>query len=378
MNIGLDFSRRMSGGGIAHAKGLITQAKPEKHGIDKVYIFSSSKFLSSLPDKIWLVKITHPWLNKSLPWQILWQLLKLKTAVKRYKCQAVLFPHAGTFVTTDKCIVMSRDMLPFESSEIGRYAKTTYMWWRLFLLRYVHLRSLKQATLPVFLTKYAAEKIREWGGPGKYQIINHGISEDFKNYSEGKVHWPRSQFEPIKCVYVSNLALYKHQWNVLSAIDVLRKNGYNIEVDFVGGGSGVALDRFKTIANQLDPNQKFHQLFPFIKNHELPGIISQHHVFIFASSCENMPNTLMEGMALGIPILSSDRGPMPEVLKTGGVYFNPEDVISISDALVEVIENEEKRIELSKLSLAFSQEYSWERCSSETFESLASLAKTQK
>ena len=72
MNIGLDFSRRMSGGGIAHAKGLITQAKPEKHGIDKVYIFSSSKFLSSLPDKIWLVKITHPWLNKSLPWQILW------------------------------------------------------------------------------------------------------------------------------------------------------------------------------------------------------------------------------------------------------------------------------------------------------------------
>jgi glycosyltransferase involved in cell wall biosynthesis len=366
----------MSGGGMAHAKGLLNYARPEKHGIEKVYVFSSSKFLSFLPDKPWLVKISHPWLNKSLIWQILWQVSKLSVAMRKYKCEAVLYPDAGAFVNAKPCIVMSRDMLSFESSEIIRFKKTSYMWVRLFILRYVQLRSLNRATLPVFLTRYAAEKIKEWGGPEKYQIINHGISEEFKNYLGKNAHWPHSDSEAIKCVYVSNVALYKHQWNVLEAINVLRNKGYNIEVNFVGGGSGVALDRFKTIQRMIDPEQKFHKLFPFTKNSELPDIISRHHLFIFASSCENMPNTLLEGMALGVPILSSNRGPMPEVLENGGIYFDPEDINSIVDAFAEVIDNECRRIELSEQALALSHKYSWDRCSKETFEALSRLAKT--
>lgn len=376
MNVGIDFSRRMSGGGYAHAKGLINHAKPEKYGINKVYVFSSSEFLSHLPDRPWLAKITHSWLNKSLPWQILWQICKLKASMRKSQCDVVLFPDAGTFVTTDRCIVMSRDMLSFEASEISRFKKTSYMWFRLFLLRYIQLRSLNHATLPVFLTQYAAEKIGEWGGPKKYLLIPHGISEDFKNYKPVKVHWPHSALKSIKCVYVSNVEMYKHQWNVLRAIDLLRKKGYNIEVSFIGGGHGKALDYFETIRKQLDPEHKFHKLFPFIKNSELPPIVSQHHLFIFASSCENMPNTLMEAMALGLPILSSNRGPMPEVLKSGGVYFNPEDVFSISEALIEVIDDDEKRNNISKLSLKFSKEYSWEKCSDDTFHALSKLVNT--
>ena len=37
--------------------------------------------------------------------------------------------------------------------------------------------------------------------------------------------------------------------------------------------------------------------------------------FIFASTCENMPNILIEGMSSGLPILCSNYLPMPEFLK---------------------------------------------------------------
>ena len=38
-------------------------------------------------------------------------------------------------------------------------------------------------------------------------------------------------------------------------------------------------------------------------------------LFIFASSCENLPNTLLEAMASSIPIISSSKGPMREILE---------------------------------------------------------------
>ena len=50
----------------------------------------------------------------------------------------------------------------------------------------------------------------------------------------------------------------------------------------------------------------------------MPEYLSKSNIFIFASSCENMPITLIEGMASGLPIACSDRGPMPEVLQDGG------------------------------------------------------------
>ena len=59
------------------------------------------------------------------------------------------------------------------------------------------------------------------------------------------------------------------------------------------------------------------------------AVLKRAHLFVFASSCENMPNTLVEAMASGLPIACSDRGPMPEILRDGGTYFDPENEVTI-------------------------------------------------
>ena len=46
-------------------------------------------------------------------------------------------------------------------------------------------------------------------------------------------------------------------------------------------------------------------------------------------------------MASGIPIACSNRGPMPEILRDGGIYFDPENVDSIKDALELMINDTE-------------------------------------
>jgi glycosyltransferase involved in cell wall biosynthesis len=80
-----------------------------------------------------------------------------------------------------------------------------------------------------------------------------------------------------------------------------------------------------------------------------------------------MPNILLEAMASGLPIASSDRGPMPEILKDGGVYFNPENIHSISGAINKLFQFKGVRVDKSNLAFKYSQEYTWERCANSTF-----------
>ena len=84
-------------------------------------------------------------------------------------------------------------------------------------------------------------------------------------------------------------------------------------------------------------------------------LYGQMDCVLFASSCENMPNILLEGMSSGLPIVCSNRGPMPEILKTAGEYFNPESIESICAAIMKLYNSVELRSSLAKESLHLSR-----------------------
>ena len=87
-----------------------------------------------------------------------------------------------------------------------------------------------------------------------------------------------------------------------------------------------------------------------------------------------MPVTLIEGMASGLPIACSDRGPMPEVLGDSGVYFDPEQPIEIFNALESLINDTQLRSEKANASFLEVQKYSWSICANETFSFLNKVA----
>ena len=117
----------------------------------------------------------------------------------------------------------------------------------------------------------------------------------------------------------------------------------------------------------LEPDEKwiiYHGKLPYGRIDE---IYYKANLGVFASSCENMPNILLETMAAGLPIACSDRSPMPEILGDDGVYFNPERTAEITRALLELIESPDLRYRKACASHKKSTKYSWEFCSSTTF-----------
>ncbi len=76
---------------------------------------------------------------------------------------------------------------------------------------------------------------------------------------------------------------------------------------------------------------------------------------------------LVEMMAQSLPIVSSNKGTMIEILGDNGIYFDPEDPTDIASALELLLNNRSLRLELSKANYQKSKNYSWTKCTQKTF-----------
>ncbi|MGV3684499.1 MAG: glycosyltransferase family 4 protein [Daejeonella sp.] len=373
--VGIDGSRNRSGGARAHLIGILSDSDPRQNGIDQIHVWSYKDLLDLLPNYSWLIKHNPPELEKSIFHQILWQFKSLTKVLKETKCDILLNTDAGTVCRHTPSVVMSRDMLSYEPGAMARYG-FSFARLRLLLLKYMQANSLKGANGVIFLTKYASDVIQRFTGPlPNVEVIPHGISDAFRN-EKAAMNWP----DPggvIKCVYVSNFDLYKHQDNVAEAIVSLKKSGVNIALTLIGGGgSSIAENKVKSYLKREDPNRDFIEVVGHVKHSDIPVLMRDKHVFVFASSCENMPNTLIEGMCSGLPIACSNRGPMPEVLQDGGVYFNPEDVPSIVEAIQKILSDTEHRTSIAARAKGLSELYSWRRSANLTWDFLVHTHRT--
>ena len=66
---------------------------------------------------------------------------------------------------------------------------------------------------------------------------------------------------------------------------------------------------------------------------------------------------------------------MPEILKNGGIYFDPENPNTISAALETLIRDTSQRQTLAAQAKKLASEHSWERCAENTFAFLAQTLK---
>ena len=375
--LGIDASRNRSGGAIAHVVGIISEGNPIAHGICEVHVWSYKKLLDMLPNVSWLVKHNPPKLERSLIFQLWWQSRALSKDANESKCDVLFTTDASTLCRFKPMVVLSQDMLSYEPGVMRNFG---YSKARLRLLTILFLQNgaFRHADGVIFLTKYTGKVIQKSCGPlHRIAYIPHGVGTDFKQAHPAQ-DWAATNDRPIRCLYVSNTAMHKHQWVVVQAIALLRKRGYNISLSLVGGGSGRAQQLLEEQIAISDPDRVFVTQNDFVPQEDLPAILANAHLFIFASSCENMPITLVEAMAVGLPIACSNRGPMPEVLMDGGVYFDPEDADSIAAGVKQLITDQALRVRVAQRAKEISEQYFWARCADQTFEFIVETYKNSK
>ncbi len=375
--IGIDATNLRAGGGVTHLVELLRAAQPATHSFYHIVIWGGKRTLNSLEDQPWLSKRNPAALDKGLLMRTFWQRYRLSKAARDEGCNVLFVPggsYAGNF---HPVVTMSQNLLPFEINELQRYGFSTFTL-KLLLLRLVQSRSFRKTDGVIFLTEYARNVVLRVTGKlrGQTCIVPHGLNTRFKKVP--KLQRDISKFDdvnPYRVLYVSIIDEYKHQWHVVEAISTLRKQGFPIVLDLVGPVYPPALKRLNQTIDRVDVERSWVQYHGAIPFNELHIRYAEADLGLFASSCENMPNILLETMASGLPIACSNRGPMPEVLGQAGVFFNPEQPEDIARALRELLESPENRTKFARASYERVQEYSWERCANETFQFLARFAR---
>jgi glycosyltransferase involved in cell wall biosynthesis len=365
--LGIDASRNRSGGARAHLRGILEFLDPAAHGISKVHLWSSRSLADSIPDRPWLVKHCPPALEGSLLGELWWQFRHLKSEAASCGCDLMFATDASTVGRFKPMVVLSQDLLSYEPRALGLYGFSSG---RLRILTILWLQNLafRASSGVIFLTRHSAEAVQKsCGRLARTVVIPHGVGEDFRvPASAPRKPWPEAG-APIRCVYVSNAELYKHHAPVVRGIAALRARGHNVTLTLIGGGTGRAQKLLERQMAESDPKGEFVKQLEFVAHGRLPGLVAESDLFVFASSCEAFGITLLEGMASGLPIACSDRSSLPEILQDGGVYFDPEEDVSIAAAVERLILDGGLREFSARRARGLAEAYSWRRCSEETF-----------
>jgi glycosyltransferase involved in cell wall biosynthesis len=378
MIIGIDATNIRTGGGVTHLKELLNHSDPKNNNFKKIIVWSNNETLKKIDDKYWIIKRSPYLLNKSLFFRIFWQIIFLKSEAKKYNCDLIFVPGGSVATSFRPIVTMSRNMLPFELKELKRFG-FTFTFFKLYLLKYIQISSFKNVNGLIFLNKYAKDNISKYLPKNKliYSIIPHGVSNNFSFNPNARYFRKYDDFtflNPCKILYVSIIENYKHQKNVILAVNNLRKKNIPIIIDLIGP-HGLGYTEFNKVLNNINNYKEFINYHGNVDHSLLSKYYHETDIFLFASTCENMPNILLESMAAGLPIACSQAGPMPEILKHFGLYFESDNILSIENALLNLMKSKELREKLSNGAFNESLNYNWYKCANETFDFLNKISK---
>ncbi len=376
LKVAIDASRVRSGGGIAHLLGILDIDRVDCYGIKEVHVWAYRELLDAIADRPWLVKHHPSVTEQSVLRQLYWQATALAGEIKSAGCQLLFSVDATTLCRFKPMVVLSQNMLPYEEGVMAQYGFSKN-WLHQRILLEVQKRAFRFAEAVIFLTRHAATRIQLYSGAlPNITCIAHGVGAVFKE-TIPQAQWPAQHERPVRCVYVSPLWEYKHQWVVVRAIRMLRDRGYDLTLTLTGGGNQRGQ---KMLADQLavsDPEHRFVEVLEFVPHQDIPQLIAQADLYVFASGCETFGISLLEAMAIGMPIACSNKSSLPETLRDGGEYFDPQDDSSIADAIEKLLTQPHLRATLAARAKQLSQPYSWPKCADQTWAYIAQTYRQQ-
>lgn len=103
------------------------------------------------------------------------------------------------------------------------------------------------------------------------------------------------------------------------------------------------------------------RLLGHVADEALPALYAAASVFVYPSLAEGFGFPVLEAMACGTPVVTSDRSSLPEVAGDAALLVDPEDESAIRDAIARVLGDPDTRARLVEASRARARDFSWRR-----------------
>lgn len=138
---------------------------------------------------------------------------------------------------------------------------------------------------------------------------------------------------------------HKNMVRMLKSYALALKDGLDVDFAIAGKEDTVYREvRDTIIAENLQKNVK---ILGFVDEEVYGQLYAAARAYVLPSLYEGFGLQILEAMATGTPIISSNVSSMPEVAGPGGaLFFNPTSLESMKKAMIEIDANEELRKQL--------------------------------
>jgi glycosyltransferase involved in cell wall biosynthesis len=107
------------------------------------------------------------------------------------------------------------------------------------------------------------------------------------------------------------------------------------------------------------------QLLGFVDDVDLPLLYHLSKIFCFISFDEGFGLPPLEAMASGKPVIVANKGSLPEVCGSAGIYVDPNNPKQIGEAITKLISSPTRIIEMSAKGLKQASNFSWKKTGEE-------------
>ena len=110
-------------------------------------------------------------------------------------------------------------------------------------------------------------------------------------------------------------------------------------------------------------------IFPgYLGDDRLSAVYNNAECLVFPSLYEGLGLPVIEAMACGCPVITSNITAMPEIAGGAGLLVDPFSEESIRDAMDNILSDEAFRLEMRKKGLERAKYFSWEKAIKDTIE----------
>ena len=113
----------------------------------------------------------------------------------------------------------------------------------------------------------------------------------------------------------------------------------------------------------------------YVPTEDLPFFYNAAEVFVYPSLYEGFGIPVVEAMACGCPVITSNRSSLPEVSGDAGLLVDPDDVDEIAEAMLKVLTDSAKREQMIEKGFEQIKKFSWKDSAKKTIDIFESISK---
>lgn len=196
--------------------------------------------------------------------------------------------------------------------------------------------------------------------PSKVHVVYPGTEPDFHPRSPNEIRTFRhnvGQHRPF-VLFVGTLEPRKNIDILVQAFgSIIRNRAFDGDL-VLAGGRGWGMEAIDAAIAQSPVRDRIRAI-GYVNQKDLPYWYNSADLVVYPSSFEGFGIPVLEAMASGTPVITSNRSSLPEVIGNAGITTDPRDAVQLAVAMFNVLTSAQRRDAMRRRGLEQSGRFHW-------------------